>query len=193
MALTRKMLTAMGLEAEKIDQIIEAHAETVNGLKDEINKHKEQAERLPEVQKELDDLKKSQEGKDYDKLKKEFDDYKSEVQEKETKAAKEKAYREALKDANLTEKGIEKALKYADWSSVELDEDGALKNAKEHVKAVREEWAEYISKTTQQGAQTSKPPVSGGKTYKNKDEILGIKDTAERQKAISENHDLFGF
>lgn len=33
MALTRKMLKAMGIEDEKIDQIIEEHAESVNALK----------------------------------------------------------------------------------------------------------------------------------------------------------------
>ena len=33
MALTRKMLKAMGIEDDKIDQIIEAHTETVDGLK----------------------------------------------------------------------------------------------------------------------------------------------------------------
>ena len=165
MALTRRMLTAMGLESEKIDQIIEAHAETVNGLKAEIEKQKEKADQLPDIQKELDDLKKSYEGKDYDKLKKEYDDYKSEVQAKETKAAKEKAYREALKDANLTEKGIEKAIKYADWSGVELDDDGKLKDAKNHIKSVREEWAEYITKTQQQGAETSTPPSRHGDSH----------------------------
>lgn len=33
MALTRKMLKAMGIEDEKIDQIIDEHAESVNALK----------------------------------------------------------------------------------------------------------------------------------------------------------------
>ena len=33
MALTRKMLKAMGIEEDKIEQIIEAHSETVDSLK----------------------------------------------------------------------------------------------------------------------------------------------------------------
>ena len=33
-SLTRKMLKAMGIEDEKIDQIIEAHSETVDALKE---------------------------------------------------------------------------------------------------------------------------------------------------------------
>lgn len=40
MALTRKMLKAMGIEDEKIDQIIDAHTETVEGLKDQVSSYK---------------------------------------------------------------------------------------------------------------------------------------------------------
>ena len=37
-----------------------------------------------------------------------------------------------------------------------------------------------------------KPPQTG-KVTKTKEEIYAIKDTAQRQKAIAENHELFGF
>lgn len=56
MALSRKFLSAMGIEDDKIDQIIEAHTDTVNGLKDEIEKYKADAEKLPGIQKELKKL-----------------------------------------------------------------------------------------------------------------------------------------
>lgn len=193
MALTRKMLSAMGIEADKIEQIIEAHTETITGVRGDADKYRETADKLKSVQTELDDLKKATAGKDYDALKKEYEDFKAEVAEKETKAAKEKAYREALKDANLNEKGIEKALKYANWSGLELDEDGKLKEAKAHIKEAKEEWAEYVVKGGTQGAQTPNPPANTGGNGKTKDEIMKIADTAERQKAIAENHELFGF
>ena len=54
MALTRKFLKAMGIEDEKIDQIIEAHTETVSGLKDSLDKAEADAKALPDIQKELD-------------------------------------------------------------------------------------------------------------------------------------------
>ena len=165
MALTRKFLSAMGITAEQIDQIIEAHLETVNGLKDEAAKQKAEADKVPGLQKELADIKKANEGKDYDALKQEYDNYKSEVQAKETRAAKEKAYRAALKDANLTDKGIEKAIKYAEWDKIEVDDEGVLKDAKNHVKAVREEWAEYVAKDGQQGAKTETPPAGQGEDH----------------------------
>ena len=36
-------------------------------------------------------------------------------------------------------------------------------------------------------------PLQTGKPSKTKEEIFAIKDTDERQKAIAENHELFGF
>ena len=186
----------MGIEEEKIDQIIEAHSETVDALKADRDSYKEDAEKLKDVQKELDDLKaKGDDGwkEKHDRLKEEFDQYKNDVQEKETKAAKEAAYRAILKDANLSEKGIEKAIKYAEWDKIELGEDGKLKGANDHIKAVREEWAEYVTTTTTTGAKTSTPPVNnGGKTGKTKEEIMAIRDPAVRQAEIAKNPEAFG-
>ena len=54
MALTRKFLKAMGIEEEKIEEIISAHSETVTGLKEEAEKYKADAEKLPSVQAALD-------------------------------------------------------------------------------------------------------------------------------------------
>ena len=200
MSLTRKMLKAMGIEEEKIDQIIEAHSETVDSLKADRDSYKEDAEKLKDVQKELDDLKaKGDDGwkEKHDRLKVEFDQYKNDVQAKETKAAKEAAYRAVLKDANLSEKGIEKAVKYADWDKIELGEDGKLKGANDHIKAVRDEWAEYVTTTTTTGAKTSTPPVNNGGAKMTKAEIYAKDEhgryklsTAERQKALAENPEL---
>ena len=200
MSLTRKMLKAMGIEEEKIDQIIEAHSETVDSLKADRDSYKEDAEKLKDVQKELDDLKaKGDDGwkEKHDRLKAEFDQYKNDAQEKETKAAKEAAYRAILKDANLSEKGIEKAVKYADWDKIELGEDGKLKGANDHIKAVREEWAEYVTTTTTTGAKTSTPPANTGGAKLTKAEIYARDEhgryklsTAERQKALAENPEL---
>lgn len=200
MSLTRKMLKAMGIEEEKIDQIIEAHSETVDSLKADRDSYKEDAEKLKDVQKELDDLKaKGDDGwkEKHDALKVEFDQYKNDVQAKETKAAKEAAYRAILKDANLSEKGIEKAVKYAEWDKIELEADGKLKGASDHIKAAKEEWAEYVTTTTTTGAKTSTPPANSGGAKLTKAEIYARDEhgryklsTAERQKALAENPEL---
>ena len=196
MALTRKLLKGMGLTDEQVDTIIEAHTDTVDGLKADVSKYKTDAEKLSDVQKELDELKaKGDDGwkEKYDNLKGEFDKYKTDVQEKETHNKKVEAYKAILKDANLSEKGIEKAVKYAEWDKIELGEDGKLKGANDHIKAVREEWAEYVTTTTTTGAKTSTPPANnGGKTGKTKEEIMAIRDPAGRQAEIAKNPEAFG-
>ena len=130
---------------------------------------------------------------EYKTLKQSFDDYKAEVAAKETKAAKEAAYRNILKDANLSEKGIEKAVKYAEWDKIELEADGKVKGASDHIKAVKEEWAEYVTTTTTTGAKTSNPPANSGTgTGKTKEEILAIKDGGLRRAEMAKNPHLFG-
>ena len=193
MALTRALLKSMGIEEDKIVQIIDAHTETVDGLKKEVAQYKSDAEKLPEVQRQLEAAKDAAKNSgDYDKLKKEFDDYKTEVHEKETAAAKRSALTKIAKDAGLSEAGIAKAVKYADLSSFELDDKGDVKDGKTLIKSLKEEWPEYIQTSEQKGVNTATPPQGGGKSYKSKDEIMAIKDTTERQKAIAENHEMFG-
>ena len=62
MAITRKFLKGMGLTEEQVDTIIEAHTETVDGLKADVDKYREDALKLPDVQKELNDLKAAGDG-----------------------------------------------------------------------------------------------------------------------------------
>ena len=193
MSLTRKMLKAMGIEEEKIDQIIEAHSETVDSLKADRDTYKEDAEKLKTVQKELDDLKaKGDDGwkEKHDKLKGEFDTYKKDVEAKETHSKKVEAYKAILRDANLSEKGIEKAIKYAEWDKIELEADGKLKGASDHIKAAKEEWAEYVTTTTTTGAKTSNPPANNGKSGVTKEDFqkMSYKD---RLQIYNENPDLY--
>lgn len=198
MALTRKMLKAMGIEEEKIDQIIEAHSETVDSLKADRDNYKKDADQLKSVREELDDLKaKGDDGwkEKHDKLKGEFDQYKTDVQAKETHSKKVEAFKAILKDGNFSEKGIEKAVKYADFEKMELDEDGkTIKNAPEHLKAAKEEWAEYVTTTTTTGAKTSTPPANSGGAKLTKEDIYKkdergryVMSASERQKALVEN------
>lgn len=188
MALTRKFLSALGIESDKIDEIISAHAETVDGLKEQLKQFKDSAEKLPDVQRQLDELKATAKNSgDYDKLKKEFDDYKAEVKSRETLAAKKEALKKIAKDANLTEAGIAKAVKYTNFDEIELDDDGNVVDAKALMKSLKEEWSDYVQTTKPQGAKTATPPdENGSHTVKTREEIMKIKDTAERQRAWAE-------
>jgi hypothetical protein len=197
MGFTRKFLSALGIEADKIDEIISAHTEVTDGLKNERDKYKADAEKVDEITKERDKYKAEAEknggnSEKYDKLKKEFDDYKAEIKEKETRTAKEKAYRDMLADV-LDDKGIAKAVKYAEWNKIELDNDGKLKDASEHIKSVQEEWSDYKLTKSREGSNTPPPAKNSvGIGTKTKEEILAIKDTQTRQAEIAKNPSLFG-
>ena len=200
MALTRKFLSALGIEDDKVDEIITAHTETVNALKEQRDGYKENAEKLPEVQKELDELKAAAEknGNDtykvkYEALKEDFDKYKEEQAQKEMHAKKESAYRELLQNVGVSEKRIGAVLKVSDFDAIEFDDDGKVKDAEKLKGEIQSEWEDFIVTTETQGAPTATPPAGSGKTYKSKDEIMAIKDAKERQTAIAENHELFGF
>lgn len=196
--LTRSYLRALKIEDEDtVTAILDAHTETTSALL----KYKADAEKLPGVQKELDDLKeKAAENGDagwkekHDTVKKEFDDYKAAQTAKDTKAAKETAYRALLKEAGVAEKRIDAVLRVTDLEKIEL-EDGKIKGADEVKNSIKTEWAEFIPVAGQAGADMAKPPAGGGNTVpggKTKDEILAIKDGAARRQAMLENPTLFG-
>lgn len=202
MAFTRKFLSALGIEADKVDEIINAHIEVVDGLKEERDNFKKDAEKLADVQKQLDKandkLAKNGEGEtvskeDYDKLKKEYDDYKADITAKNTRTEKENAFRELLKSVGVSEKRFNAIIKVSDIDSLELDKDGKIKDAEKHTENVKSEWADFIETTTTKGANTANPPANNGKgTGKTKEEILAIKDGAVRRQEMLNNPHLFG-
>lgn len=187
--LTRKFLASKGLEADVIDEIIQAHTDTVNGLKDKMDdfdKYKKDSEELGKVKKELENLKEEvakNGGKDYEKLKAEFEAYKTEVENKAVRDKKEAAFKEILKDAGVPEKHYAKVIKYSDIDSLELDENGKIKTAKEVLKAIKEEWSDHIPTDSKKGAGVDNPPGNNGGKSMSKEEIMKIEDTKERQAA----------
>lgn len=196
MAMTRKELKMAGMNEEQIDFVIEKHTETVDGLKSEIAKYKADALKLLDVQKELDDLKKG-DGEDYkakyEAEKAAHDKTKSDYEAKETAAKVKEAYRAMLKEAGVAEKYLATVLKATDLSAVKLDKDGKIEGADKLTESAKTEWADFISVTKTEGAKVDTPPKNNGGKYGSKAEIMKIKDTAERQKAISENPQLFGY
>ena len=196
MSLTRKMLKAMGIEEEKIDQIIEAHTETVDGFKNKVNEYKEKAEKYDGVKKELDELKDGGDDwqKKYEKEHSDFEAYKNDVTAKETKRTKEHAVREFLKSAGVSEKRLDAVLKVTNLDDFELDKDGKIKDADKHTETVKTEWADFIETTSTKGADTATPPTNNGGTkmtkaeiYKKDDKGRYVLSTEERQKALVEN------
>ena len=198
MALTRKFLTALGIEGEKVDEIINAHAETVDALKGERDTYKDKAEKfdaehdkvtkLEKQVKDLEDSNKDSYKVKYEAIKEEFADYKKGIESEKSKAEKTNAFKALLKEIGISEKRIDSVTKISDIDGIKLDKDGKIEGVDELKKSLSEEWADFIEKTGTQGASTATPPAggNGGGAAKTKEEILKIKDTSERQAAWKE-------
>lgn len=128
----------------------------------------------------------------YDALKDDFDAYKKDISAKESKATRDNAYKELLKQAGISEKRIDAVLKVSDVASLEMGDDGKFKDSDKIFENIKNEWADFITTTETQGAKTPTPPSNNGGGKMTKADIMKIKDTSERQKAIAENHELFG-
>lgn len=164
MALTRKFLKALGLEEDKIEQVIDAHTETVDALKKERDGFKESADKLADVQKELDDLKAGGDFKDkYEKEHKAFEDYKSGITAKETRAAKEKAVRAYLESKNIKGGNLDIAIRgmNAEIEAAELDGE-KIKDTKALDDLVGGAYKGLVVTSQQTGTNTSNPPANGG-------------------------------
>lgn len=172
--LDRKFLSALGIDGDKADQICNINSQTISRIKAENDELKEQLETaktdIKKVTKERDDYMTAhpEDGGEnpyeakYNKVKKELDEFKSSVAAKELLEKKKAAFKALCKDAELSDKGTEKALKYAEWDKVELDENGEIKGKTDHLKGVKEEWADYVQHVQTQGADVKTPPKGDG-------------------------------
>ena len=136
MALSRRMLKAMGIEDEKIDQIIEAHVETTDSLKADRDKYKEEAEKVSEVQRELDAVKRERDelqakvdADDSYKAKYEsehaaYEEFKSGVAAEKEDAKKANAYKELLKKAGVSDKRHDAILKLNKYKDLTFNDKG---------------------------------------------------------------------
>ena len=164
MALTRKLLKGMGLTDEQVDTIIEAHTDTVDGLKEQVKTYKADAEKLPNVQKELDDLKAAGDGGFKEKFEKEhsdFENFKKTIQEKETKAAKESAAKAFFESKGITGNSLEIAMRgsSAEIAAIELDGE-KIKDSSALDALVNGTFKSLVSTTTTKGANIPNPPVT---------------------------------
>lgn len=198
MAFTRKALKAMGLSDEQVDSIIELHTESTDAIKADRDKYKEDAEKLSDVQRQLDEAnskikvaeKEDYKGK-YESEKAAHDKLKADVSAKETTAKKSTAFKAMLKEKGYSDNAITKITKYGGFvDGVELDEEGKITNSDKLMTTVESEWSEYKPQAGTTRHTPVTPPV-GGKVQRTKEDIMNITDTAARQKAIAENLSLF--
>ena len=126
MSLSRTDLKLIGLNDDQIESVIAAHSETVSALKQKYSELearyssvKENADRLPSVQKELDDLRKE----DY---KGKYDNLFASVEKGKARAAKETAVKAYYEGKNIRGQNLTIAMRGTDLDALQLDDSGNL-------------------------------------------------------------------
>lgn len=207
MALTRKFLAALGIEADKIDEIITAHTESTEALKAQLADSKANAAKLTEVQAELDKVKKDLEtanktietankedykGK-YEKANADLEKLKNDYATKETVANQKSKLKEGLKAAGYSDASQRLIVNRSDYASkIEFDKDGNVTNLDAIIKDIQADgdFSSFTPKVETEKHTPANPPAnSGGKKAMTWDDIDKIKDIGERQAAIAANMD----
>ena len=208
MALTRKFLKALEIEDDKIDQIIEQHVGTLDGVKSERDELRDQVSKLSKVQEELDEVTKERDSlrkssdenasykEKYENERTAFSEYKKEVDAEREKAKKSTAYMALLKKAGVRDdkegNRYAQIAKLAKFDEIELDAAGNIKDEDKVLESIKKDWSGFIGKKSEEGADIETPPDNPGGNTMTIEQIDAIEDTADRQKAMLENHSLYG-
>lgn len=209
MSFKRSDLAALGIEPEKIQTLIDWHMETVKGLQAEIDRSKDTNDKLTNVQAELDKVKKDLEtanktiaaaekddykGK-YESATQELEKLKADTAAKETTTAKQTALKGKLKEAGYSDRAMSLIIRNGFADSVEIDENGQAKNLDDVIKSIQSDndFSGFTPEIKETKHTPANPPANAGGTKPiTKEEIMAIKNTAERQQKIAENPELFG-
>lgn len=200
MALSRKLLKGMGLSDEQVDSIIDAHTETVESLKAERDTYKGDAEKLPGVQKQLDDLKAETDGGKgkykamYEAEHEELEKLRADIASKETAAAKDKALRTMLAEIGVPDKFLDIAVRATDFNALSLDSDGKFEGEAALRKSLKTDFGSFIPVAHDEQHKPDTPMNNIGGVKMTKEDIYKkdehgryVLSAAERQKALVEN------
>lgn len=205
MSLTRKALKAMGIEEEKIDQIIEEHTSTLEEIKSERDELRNKVKSLDTIQKQLDDANELLKSKDsgeseykakYEELQNEFTTYKTSIENEKTYNNKEAKFLGVLKESlGIVDDKSLTTIVHASKdkiNGIELTDDGNIKDSDSLMEYVKSDFPAFIPQVSEQGAKTAQPPFTNGSgTTMTKEQISAIKDPVARQKAMKENINLY--
>lgn len=150
-------------------KLVELHRGVVDPLKDDLDsakrdatKWKADADKLPGVQKELDELKNGEDWKGkYEKEKSDFDAYKTKIAQDAEAARVKAAYKKLLTEEKISEKTLESVLNATDYSDMKLKEDGTLDKIEDLKKDIDTKWGGFKVQTRQRGEKVDTPPAGG--------------------------------
>ena len=196
MALTRKYLKSIGLNEDQIEGVIEEHTSVTNDLKETIKTLQVNADKLPAVQKELDDIKAAGDGgykEKYEAEVKAHKEYRQQVESEKETARTDADVLALCKEAGIArESSLRLIVKDFDRSKIERDKDGNISNRAKLLEAVKADYADFVGMPGKEGTPPMTPPTGGGGSSKTKKEIIDMTDPVARQAEMMNNLSLFG-
>lgn len=178
------------------NELVSLHLGVVDPLKDDLEKYKADAEKVPGLTKEIESLKGGEDWKaKYEKEKADHDAYRAQVAKDADIAKVRAAYRSVLIEEKISEQTIDSILNATDFSGIKLTADGKIENLEQVKNDINSKWGGFKVTTTPQGARVDNPPNNNGNTAKKTMEEIYARDehgryklsTEERQKALQEN------
>lgn len=170
MSLTREYLESLDIETEKVESILSAYAES------EIQKNVDFDHKLEEKNSEIERIK-------------------SEFARKEAAVKRRSVLSENLKNLGYSEAATRIIVNRSDFAErLEIAENGAPINMEEVVSEIQADadFSGFTPRFEENFTHTpSAPPANSGSEW-TKEKIMAVKNTAERQRLISENHKIFG-
>ena len=172
MALTRQFLLDLGLEKDVMQKVLDEHGETVKSTKLAAKEDTEEPliKKIKQLEGEkaaLEKQVKDAPGDGGDWKTKYDDEVIAHTATKDSYAAKEDEtatialVRKALADDKANPKAIDLLLKAIDFSTIKK-KDGAIENWADVSKTVKEQYADFFGKVSQQGVDTGTPPAQDG-------------------------------
>lgn len=166
MAFSRSWLKGYKLDEDVAEAIMAEHVAVTTALIKERDTYKAEADKVPGLQ---EKLKAQSDNEDY-KAKYEsehqaFESFKAKTAQDAEAAKVSAAYRRLLTEEKVSEKRFDAILKVTDLSGMKLDKDGNITGAEKIRESIRNEWADFIVKKEERGADDSNPPDPDHNTF----------------------------
>ena len=150
---------------EIADKLVTLHRGVVDPLKDDLDaakrdatKYKADAEKLPDVQKKLDEATKDDWKGKFEKAEQDLKDYKAKVVQDAEVAKVKAAYRKLLTEEKISEKTLDAVEAVTDYGKMKLKDDGTLEGVEDLKKDIEAKWGGFRVTTRQRGQQVDNPP-----------------------------------
>ena len=191
MAFTRAELREALGEAytdEIAKTLITMHRSVVDPIKDDLDaakrdatKYKTEADKVPGLQKDLDEAKKGEDWKTkFEKAEQDLKNYKDQVARDAETAKVKAAYKKLLTEERVSEKTLEAVMNATDYSKMKLKEDGTLDGIEDLKKDIDTRWGGFKVAQRQRGEKVDNPPPGAAGGSDNSIREMAAKWHAER-------------